>query len=127
MSISCFCCNQTFEDYNALALHISLAKKGHKKSKKWAAKYILKVKILNRKKDIQGRIPLTKEDKQNKMSTERIISGELEYVDTICPFCKQRYRQQLPIEFTRSHYTWRTTQGTLRVSCPNCRSARIIQ
>jgi hypothetical protein len=124
MSVSCFCCNQTFEDYQALALHISQAKKGHRKSKKWAAKYNLKVGLLNQKKDIPERIPFTDEDKQNKLSTIRTVSGEVETVVTVCPQCKGRSHQQLPIEFTRSQYAWRTVQGTLRVSCPNCTSTR---
>ena len=64
MTVKCNSCGQPFEGYKELAFHISTSKKGHRKGKIWAAKYIHR-NVVN-KRDIKdgGRIPLTEEQKQ---------------------------------------------------------------
>ena len=120
MSVVCHSCGDFFEDYTELAQHISSAKTKHRKGKKWAAKYLLRVNFLNQKRDLKPRTPLTEQQKENRVSTFVELSGQNEIVSTFCSHCKSRTRQALPIEYTRSNTAWRNKQGTLVVSCPTC-------
>ncbi len=116
----CHSCNESFADFEALALHISSSKKGHRKGRKWAAKYLTKVNKLNQKQSFLNKTPLTKEDRENRANLKRELSGNFQYVNTLCPSCKNAIPQKLPIEFIQSVEAWRTKEGTLRVCCLNC-------
>ncbi len=116
---NCLSCNQSFPDYKELALHIQTTKKGHRKGKKWAAKYLMRVRQLNKKKELNGRIPLTEEQKEAKASIHRELSGENENVLTICPHCKKGHREVLPVEFSQSRDAWRV-KDKLVVLCGSC-------
>lgn len=115
----CIACKQAFGDYKELALHIQSSKKGHRKGKKWAANYMLKVRQLDQKKQINGRVPLTEEQKENKKSLVRELSGEEEYAITFCPHCKRGHREILPVEFSKSRDAWRV-KDKLVVLCEGC-------
>lgn len=110
---SCHSCNKSFESYHDLALHISTSKKGHRRGKKWAAKFLL----LNGKRDrptnkgSQGEVSQEARD-----STKRELSGETENVLTICPKCKQGHREVLPVEYSQSPTAWQI-KGILSVLC----------
>ncbi len=120
MTVSCFYCTATPEDYEALARHIASAKKGHRKGKRWAAGYLLKTRKLNKKREFNP-TPLTEEDRENKKSVIRELSGENEYILTVCPHCKKGNRVLLPNEFIHSEQAWRTLKGTLIVNCEGCK------
>lgn len=120
ITITCHSCQQDFPDYESLAKHISSSKKGHQKGKRWASHYLLKTRALNLKKQPFTSNPLTQEDKENRESTKRDLSGETEYILAVCPMCKKGHREQLPIEFVESPMAWRTSKGTLIVNCSIC-------
>lgn len=70
--IICRSCGKSdFEDYNTLAMHIMASKKGHFQSKKWAAKVLMQVSRLNKKKEFENRPQLTEEEKENKRDSRR--------------------------------------------------------
>ncbi len=121
MPVQCFCCGATFEDYAELAKHVSASKKGHRKSKKWAADYMLKTRQLNQKRDLPQRIPLTEEQKDNYQETKRELSGEYENVICLCPRCKLGHREQVPTEYSHSEQAWRSPKGTLMMICQRCK------
>jgi len=121
--VSCHSCNNQFDGYKDLALHIASTKKGHRKGKKWAASYLLKVNALNSKKDNYGRSQLTEVEKENKKEMGREISGETMVVDTSCPNCKRKSPQILPVEFGRSSIAWRDNKYMV-VLCSSCRGNR---
>lgn len=115
----CNSCQKSFPDYKELAKHIMLNKKGHKQGRVWAAKFLSKINILDRK-PLHGKVELTEEDKENKLSTIRQISGENELVLAMCPKCRKGHRELLPVEFTRSSQAWRTGKA-LMVMCQDCK------
>ena len=118
--VLCHSCNQPFSDYRELAQHIASNKKGHRRGKKWAAKYLLNIRALNKKKDMNGRVALTEADRENKKDTVRELSGETTVVEALCPHCKRKSRQIFPIEFGGSSEAWRD-KGCLVVLCQSCR------
>ncbi len=119
MTITCHSCAQSFVDYRELAIHIAASRKGHRKGKIWAAKYLLRTRALDTKK-FEGRRPLTESDKANKASTKRVLSGETKDVLAVCPVCYKRHHEVLPVEYTESSQAWR--QGhSLVVMCSSCR------
>ncbi len=123
MPVSCFYCDQTFEDFSALAVHIGSSKKGHRKGKRWAAKYLLLNKLSpNAKRKDNNRTPLTEEDKANRASLIRELSGNKKAMTTYCPKCKGNAHQPVPIEYAESPAAWRTTSGVLIMNCPRCQS-----
>ena len=121
MTVSCHSCHESFADFKELALHISRSKKGHRKGKKWAAKYIMMngLSSKNRNGDRPVRAALTKEQKVNKEDTRRELSGDNEYANTICPHCKRGGRPLLPVEFVGSGVAWRI-KDSLVVTCSIC-------
>ena len=119
MTVLCHSCNLSFVDYKELALHISTSRKGHRQGKKWAAKYMMKVRALDKRNNGGGRSPLTEDDKENKKNTRRELSGDNEHVATFCPHCRKKTKQVLPIEYTRSNEAWRL-KDYLVVLCQNC-------
>jgi hypothetical protein len=119
MTVFCRSCDKSFEDYRELALHISSTKKGHRKGKRWAARYLMHVQALARKELNSSRSPLTEEEKKSKRSIKRELSGGQEYALTICPFCKKGHREVLPVEFAQSREAWRI-KNVLAVMCQSC-------
>ena len=115
----CHSCNKEFADYKELALHISSSKKGHRKGKRWAAKYLLRLRALSKRENNYGHSKLTEADKENKRSTIRKLSGESVFVEALCPHCKRKSRQNLPIEYAESKEAWRN-KGCLVVLCQSC-------
>jgi hypothetical protein len=122
MAVPCLSCHKSLEDYKSLALHIASEKKGHRRGKKWAARYLTNVRILDRKKDKpEGRIPLTDEEKAVKASAFREVSGEVESRLCVCPHCKQGHPETLEVEFAKGTDTWKVKTGLPVVMCAGCR------
>ncbi len=119
MSVNCNSCGQLFAGYQELALHISTSKTGHRKGKRWAAKYISRHVINKHKFDFNGRTPLTTEQKMNKEDTKRVLSGGQRYAETVCPKCKIRGQTAMEEEFASSPQAWRIG-GRLAVMCDGC-------
>ncbi len=117
MSVTCHSCKMGFADYEALALHISSSKKGHRKGKKWAAKYLMRS-LLQKQNNHQSK-GLTEDEKASKKEVERVLSGSNESVITFCPQCHNRQKQVLPIEYTRSENAWKI-KDSLVVPCSDC-------
>jgi len=117
--IQCLSCGQGFEDYHALALHIIASKKGHRKGKKWAAKYLSRHVLNKRKLELNGRVPLTVEQKANKEDSRRVLSGGQRVAETVCLRCHKSSRIVLEEEYVSSPQAWRI-QGRLVKMCANC-------
>ena len=115
----CHSCDKPFGDYRELALHILSSKKGHRQGRRWAARYLSHLNALARKENFQGHSELTEADKENKRSTIRKLSGESVFVEALCPHCKRKSRQNLPIEYAESKEAWRN-KGCLVVLCQSC-------
>ena len=121
---ACLSCHSPFADYKELAVHIAGEKKGHRKGKKWASRYLLRVKALDRKvskQDRDGGVPLTEEQQETKSKLFREVSGEVETVLTVCPHCKQGHQETLMIEFSQGVDTWKGRTGLPVVMCSGCR------
>jgi len=117
--IKCLSCGKEFEDYQSLALHISSERKGHRKGKKWAAKYISRQVISKQKVEFNGRVPLTAEQKANKEDSRRVLSGEQRVAETVCLKCKRVSRVVLEAEYVSSPHAWRI-QDRLVKMCNSC-------
>jgi hypothetical protein len=119
---SCNQCQEPFDDYESLAHHIVENKKSHKRGRAWALRYLathnLSQKALKGK--LEGRSPLTSEQREAKQSTVRELSGQLKYVPTFCPKCKSHEYQKLEIEYVESPHAWRMS-GELVKLCVDCR------
>jgi predicted HNH restriction endonuclease len=118
MTVECHSCHQVFADYGALALHIASSKKGHRKGKRWAAKYLVGNKLRTNRNN-HNRTPLTEQDRENKRNTVRELSGEIKNVPTVCPQCHQGQHQRLPIEYVKSNTAWKI-RSEFVVICNNC-------
>lgn len=118
--INCRFCNYTCEEFSELAKHIVAQKQTHRHGMKWASSFLLKVNILNQKKDFQGRIPLTTEEKESKESCERELSGMVKTAQTVCPNCNHSTIQVLPIEYVNSGIAWKLGKSFM-INCPACR------
>jgi hypothetical protein len=123
MSVQCNSCGSIHEDYAELARHISTSKKGHRRGKKWAASFLLKVKKLNQKKEPFDRIPLSEEDKENRREIRQQVqlSGVKKMVNTLCPHCKKGHSEAIEVEYVNSPTAWKTPRGTLNILCAGCR------
>jgi phage FluMu protein Com len=126
----CYTCGANFGyDWVAWAKHtlekISENKKdiAHKKGKLFAHKILINAKKLNQKRDLNGRVPLTEQEKENKVSTRRETSGIFNYILAICPNCKTRHRMKVEEEFTTDEFTWKAKESHF-VLCENCRFTR---
>lgn len=125
MPVACFYCDQTFADYTTLAMHIIGSKRGHRRGKRWAAKYVMLNKLSPEAKGKHNhQTPLTEQEKANKESAVRILSGINKTMPTYCPKCKTECRQPLPVEYAESPAAWRTNKGILIVVCPQCQNLR---
>ena len=122
MVIKCHSCQEVFKDYHSLALHISVSKKGHRKGRKWAAKFLAgkpnrpEIKRVVDNPDHEN----TEYGDENRANAVRHISGENEYTNTHCPNCNKGSRQLLPIEYVQSNMAWRNKRGVLMVACQLC-------
>ena len=120
--ISCHSCDQKFPDYKSLALHIVSSKKGHRKGKGWAAKYIQKSVLVADKKQY-GQAPMTEEQKESlrdaKEDIRRVLSGNTKSVIAKCPKCKNNHRKLLEEEFAGCPEAWKL-DGLIATSCPSC-------
>ena len=122
MSVTCHQCNESFDEYSELAVHI-MSKKSHRKGRKWAAKLLSQVNRLDQKKEFEGREPLSEEDKENRreLREQSRLSGVRTMVNTVCPKCKNWHAESLEVEYVQSPFTWKTPQGTLMIMCIRCR------
>ena len=100
----CFCCNHSpFNSPKELAQHISSQKKGHRKSKMWAAKVLAGSTLRNK----VERKPVSKDpDKvateygdDNRENAKLQLSGQLHGIYCICPHCRQPHHKQVEVEF----------------------------
>ncbi len=119
MTVRCNSCGTECEDYRELALHISTSKTGHRKGKRWAAKYISRHVINKRTIEYNGRTPLTAEQRANREDTRYVLSGERKVADTVCPKCKKSSRDVLEAEYVSSPQAWKM-QGRLAKLCDDC-------
>jgi hypothetical protein len=117
--IKCLSCGKECEDYQELALHISSSKTGHKKGKRWAARYLSRHVVNKVTREFYGGTPLTAEDKQSKEDTKRVLSGQQRVADTVCPKCRHPSREVLEAEYVSSSQAWRI-QGKLAKMCTGC-------
>jgi len=122
--IKCLSCDHTpFETYRELAKHIVSSRKGHRKGKRWASKYLLLNSLSPRKRrGTRTQSAPTDGQKANKEDTRRELSGATEFVTTLCLKCRNAVIQGLPIEYVRSQDAWRI-KGYLVVMCPVCRGS----
>ena len=121
--IKCLSCGCGFESYQELAVHISASKTGHRKGKKWAAKYLSRHVINKKVGSFSEKSPLTAEDIKNKRENRRVLSGEQRYTETICPQCRKPSRAVLEAEHATSSQAWRIG-SRLAVMCAGCDGGR---
>jgi len=121
MTIPCHSCGVPFEDFKALAIHISGERRGHAKGKKWAANYILKNGLSAKQRfEHKERIPLSEQDKDNKEDAYRELSGETKMVYAYCSACRRKYPRVVEVEYVTSKTALRGNDGTLMITCENC-------
>jgi hypothetical protein len=122
MAETCRSCGQPFEDWHKLALHIASSKKGHRQGKKWAAMFLAGKSLRPELK----RVPLNPDEEHtdfgdnNRENAKREISGDNEYINTLCPQCKKPHRQLIPVEHIHNELAWRK-DSVLCVICDVCR------
>lgn len=117
----CNTCHQPFEDYKELAKHIIINKKTHKKGRLWASKFLSKQQLLDKKRANTERIPLTEQDKENKLNTRRDVSGETTTTLAICPKCNREHFYTFPIEYVQSPTAWKRNNSIVKL-CSVCES-----
>lgn len=119
--VQCNSCHAVFPGYQELAVHISHSKKGHRRGKRWASKFLLVNSLSAKQKRNNGDRPppLTEEQKEAKHDSRRELSGRSETVPTICPRCKHRAYAVLPVEHTKNPIAWRIS-GLLAIICGGC-------
>ena len=120
---TCHTCHKEFENFKELALHISRVK--HKKGRKWAANFIMKVQERPEIKKVAENpdyVP-TEYGDENRRNAKRELSGENEYAPTICPTCDRKSRQLLPVEFIHNSQAWQIN-GVYVVSCKDHENIR---
>lgn len=116
---TCNSCHREFDDFHALALHITREKRGHQRGKKWASKYLLKP----IKSELPQRTPLTEEEKKSldeaKDQCKRELSGITKVSQAFCLRCKRFYPRVVEIEYIHSEYALRR-ENTLLITCESC-------
>lgn len=121
---ACNVCHELFDDFGKLAHHIIANKRTHRKGRTWAAKYLathsLSLKAL-RGNQFEGRTPLTEGQKEAKKDTVRELSGETQYVETICPKCKIKDHRKLEAEYVKDPNIWKSKNGVIFRLCEGCR------
>jgi uncharacterized C2H2 Zn-finger protein len=122
MAVICSSCGVIKEDFKELAKHIATSKKGHQKGKVWASKFLLNVRMLDRKKDkLRGRVALTDTEKESKRNSKAILSGREAEISTTCPNCGIIMVQFIPEEYVKDFDCWKSKDGVIFVNCENCR------
>jgi uncharacterized C2H2 Zn-finger protein len=122
LSVICSSCGVIKEDFKDLAKHVVASRKGHKKSRPWALKFLSKVRILDQKRDVNKvRIKLTETEKENKRSSKIQISGVNKEVSIVCPNCGEVFTQEIPVEYVGDVDTWRQKDGSFVINCEGCR------
>ncbi len=122
----CTTCDDVFDTWEDLARHIWSNKKTHGKSLRFAAKVLAGK---DDRPDIKriGKNPdenLTAFGIEQRANAVRELSGESEFVKTICPNCKTLSNQRLEAEYLTDRYAWRNPNGTLVVNCSVCRKEK---
>ena len=122
----CLSCNKTIlGDRTDLAQHIMSAKRGHDRSKRFAARILTDVRRLDRKVTFlarnKGRTKLTEEQKQIKKDLVRQVSGAVQSVLTVCPKCCKGHEEKLEVEYINSPSAPRSHSGKLLRLCEGCR------
>jgi hypothetical protein len=120
MTERCNSCGEQFADFKALALHIMTLKKGHRKGRVWASKFLAQV----NKKKFSPRSPMSEETRQIIKECVRETSGASEAARTVCPNCKLVTEQRIEVEYVRDDLAWRNSNGTLVVNCDSCKRER---
>jgi hypothetical protein len=123
---NCRSCGQGFDNWTTLAQHIIESKRGHNSGRVWASNLLLKTKALNAKRELQQSTATVEEKaamKVNKMELRQMgeLSGDTERVIAGCPSCHRPHQAELPVEFVRSEYAWRTENGMLLTRCEACK------
>lgn len=121
--IKCLSCRCGFESYQELAVHISASKTGHRRGKKWAAKYLSRHVINKRDNNLRVGSPLTPADIINKKENRRVLSGDQRYAETTCPQCRKPSSAVLEAEYATSPQAWRIG-GRLAMMCVGCDGGR---
>ncbi len=121
MSPLCLTCRQVFPDYKELARHISRSKNGHRKGKRWAARYLLNQRALDKKvsKKKRPHIALTEQEKENKKSLKRELAGKTVNVKVKCPRCKVEGMYEFPMEYAESEESWKVGDTMMKL-CLKC-------
>jgi predicted restriction endonuclease len=65
------------------------------------------------------RVALTEEQKEAKQDCRATISGIRKMVETVCPKCKRKEHQSLPVEYVQSPLAWRQ-ENRLVILCVGC-------
>lgn len=120
---NCLTCGKPFPDYQSLALHIVQNKKTHRKGLTWARKYLSRQQSLDRKVSNQvkreNRTPLTEQDLENRRNNYREISGKVAVTEVICPQCKTKAKEWLPVEYINDADNWKLN-GLIALVCHRC-------
>jgi hypothetical protein len=67
-------------------------------------------------------IDLNEEDKTKLKNNERILSGNTEIIQVICPECLNQYLTKVEIEFIQADENKLTIDGLIPILCENCRN-----
>ncbi len=121
----CNQCQKGFGDYQLLASHI-MGTKGHRKGRRWAAKYLMINGLSAKNRSDLPRRVADNPDKvetefgdENRQNMKRELSGAQKNCITVCPKCKSKDRDVLPVEFAENPVAWRI-EGTLARLCSRC-------
>ena len=91
-------CQQSFDTWEALALHI-MSHKDHRKGRIWASKVLVQVDNIHEHKERLPEVEHTAYGDEQREKYSREISGEMKSVRTVCPDCKQVDYKELHIEY----------------------------
>jgi len=117
----CNSCGDPFPDFKSLAIHISSEKHGHRKGKRWAAKYLLLNGLSSKQRfEHKERVALTEDEKDARDNAHRELSGETKMVYAYCSACRRKYPRVVEVEYIQSQTALRGGDGTLMITCENC-------
>jgi hypothetical protein len=121
MTEQCHSCKQNFADFRELAVHIMSTKKGHKKGRTWAAKFLAgnTLRIELKRAPVDPDHENTEYGDENRRNAVRELSGENEYANTICPHCKRVGRSLIEVEHINSEFAVKVN-GRYFISCQSC-------
>lgn len=126
MAVECFYCDFSAPDYQTLATHVSGSKKGHRRGKRWAAKYLMVNGLsFDKRHELPKRVANNPDKEktafgdENRANSKRVLSGKTEFARVFCPWCKKHNQRELPVEYTGSQFAWHREQ-CLVVCCEGC-------